>query len=209
MIKRTALALLAVAAACAGAPAAAQSNFYVLGNLGRTDIDADPNAINGYALRNGFTSSSTTTSNDDRGYKVQLGYRFTPIWSLEGGYTSLGTATYTNVNSFATAVNGKKEVDLWNIDVVGTLPLNPTWALLGRVGAYRWEAKSDVPTLTGGASTIKQKGTDVKLGAGVQYSLTANFDIRAEYEHFRGIGDQTTTGEANVNMYSIGVVLKF
>lgn len=208
MLKKPILAVIAIAAACVSAPAVSQSNFYAVFNLGRTSLDADPAAINAFALRNGLTTSSTVTSNDDRGYKAQLGYRFTPIWSLEGGYTSLGKATYTNVNDVA-VVNGKKEADLWNIDLVGTLPLNPSWALLGRVGAYRWDTKSDVPTLAGPAGVIKDKGTDFKVGAGVQYSLTANFDIRAEYEHFRGIGDQTTTGEANVNMYSIGVVLKF
>ena len=207
MIHKTAVAVLATVAACAAAPAAAQSPWYAAGSWGTSSIEVDPGAVDGYALRNGFTTSTTTTQDDDRAWKVQLGYRFAPMWSMELGYTSLGEATYNNVNNLG-SFDGKKEADAWNIDVVGTFPLNPTWAILGRLGAVRWETKSDMPR-AGGTVGVKDNGYSFKYGAGVQFSMTPNIDIRAEYERFHKVGEQNTTGEAGVNMYSIGAVLKF
>jgi OOP family OmpA-OmpF porin len=208
MIQKTVVAALAVTAAFAAAPAAAQSNWYAVASIGRSDVEADPAAVNAYALSTGFATATTTSSGDDRGWKVQLGYRFAPMWSIEGGYTSLGESTFTTTTN-AGAIVGKKEVDLWNIDLVGTFAINPQWAILGRVGGIRWETKSDLPNATTTLVTIKDNGYSFKYGAGVAYSFTPNFEVRAEYERFHNIGEQARTGESSINMYSIGAVLKF
>lgn len=202
-------AMLAIAAVCASAPAAAQSNFYLMGNVGRSNLEVDPASVDSYAIsRAGLTASSTTPTTDDTAYKFQVGYRLTPIWSVEGGYANLGKVDYINVNNVAT-VQGTKEADLWNVDLVGTVPLNPTWSVLGRFGMYRWETKSQVPTSAGGVAGVVDNGYDFKIGLGLQYSLNKNFDFRAEFERYNGIGEISTTGDSKTNMMSVGVVLKF
>lgn len=208
MIKRPLFAILAIAAACVSAPAAAQSNFYVLGSLGRSTIDVDARAVNIYSASVGLVPVSTAPSDNDTAYKLQVGYRLTPMWSVEGGYTSLGTADYIHTSTTAT-VKGRKKADLFNIDLVGTVQINPVWSVHGRLGAYRWETNSDMPALGGGLVGVRDNGYDLKLGAGLQYEINKNVAIRTEIERFNGIGDQSTTGDSKVNMFSIGAVLKF
>jgi hypothetical protein len=36
-----------------------------------------------------------------------------------------------------------------------------------------------------------------------------NFGLRAEYELFDGIGDDSTTGESDIHVISAGIVFKF
>ena len=57
--------------------------------------------------------------------------------------------------------------------------------------------------------SAKATETDLKLGLGLQYDFTKNVGARLEWEHFRNVGDRNTTGEGDVNLYSLGIVVKF
>ncbi|MBI4192510.1 MAG: outer membrane beta-barrel protein [Betaproteobacteria bacterium] len=208
MVRRSAFAVIALAAAFASAPAAAQSNFYGVANIGSSTIDVDPSSVNAFAIANGTAVVSTVPDNHDLAFKLQLGYRFSNNYALEGGYTDLGKAGFTTVTAAPSTVGGKKEAYLFNLDLVGTWPLNQTFSLLGRFGIYYWETKSILPF---GAGTIGIKDTsyDFKLGAGVQYELSKTVALRAEYERLNGVGSATTTGDSKINMLSVGAVLKF
>lgn len=207
MVKMSA-ALVAIAiTAFNSAPVAAQSKFYAAGSVGRSSIDANGASINNYAAAAGLTGSTTTTSSNDFGWKAQLGYQMSPSWALEGGYSSLGRAEYTTSNTLYTA-KGSKKADLINLDLVGKLPLNRSFSLLGRIGGYRWETKSDLPT-TAGMRGVNENGYDVKAGVGAQYDFTPNVAIRGEFERFNGVGKQETAGDSKVNLFTVGAVLKF
>jgi OOP family OmpA-OmpF porin len=99
--------------------------------------------------------------------KVYGGYSFTPNVALEAGAMHLGEARDDL---------GKVKANGAFLDAVGTLPLNRDWALLGRVGAAhaRFEGPSG-----------RSSDTGLKLGAGVQYQLSSNMALRAEYEQYR------------------------
>jgi opacity protein-like surface antigen len=207
MIKKSAVAVIALTAAFASAPVAAQSNFYGVASVGRSTIDVDPSAINTFTAASGLGGTVTQASGNDVGWKLQLGYQMTKSLALEGGYTSLGTAEYTQANALYTAT-GHKKADLFNLDLVGKVPLNQSFSALARLGAYRWETKSNLPT-PAGMNSVTEDGYDWKFGAGAQYEFTPNFTLRGEFERFNGIGKQFTTGDSKVNLFSIGAVLKF
>jgi OmpA-OmpF porin, OOP family len=63
---------------------------------------------------------------------------------------------------------------------VGRLPLNDSWSLLGRVGVANTRTKT---SLLGVDSS--DSGTDAKAGIGVQYKITKNAAVRAEWERYR------------------------
>lgn len=207
MFKKQLVTILGIAAACVAAPAsAASSGLYVTAGVGRSSIDADAGAINSFAVPR-VGASVTNVSTNDLGWKAQLGYQMTKSWALEGGYASLGRSKYATANPLYSA-NGSKQADLFNLDLVGKMELNRSFSLLGRLGGYRWETKSDMP-FAGGMGSVKDHGTNFKAGLGAQYDFTQNFALRGEFERYNGIGNSATSGDSKVNLYTIGAVLKF
>jgi len=185
----------------------AASNFYGIVGVGRSSLDANPASINDYALGNGLTTSSTTTESKSFGWKIQLGMQISNLLAVEGGYMDLGTAKFTNTNNRFTAT-GNRKADLFNLDLVGKFPINPSMSLLARFGGYRWETNSDVPNSVGLANKV-DNGFDFKFGAGLQYDFTKQFALRGAYDRFNGVGSSTTTGDSKVNLFSVDAVLKF
>ncbi len=210
MVRKTFFTMAIVAGIfTAGGATAADSNFYVAGSIGRSKVDVDGTAVDTNNRANGFTSSATATSTGATSGKVQLGYSFSRSFSIEGGYAYLGKATFisaTNLGSIA----GKKEASAWNLDLVGAIPVSDHFSVFGRLGGYRWQTRNDLPNAaTASTRSITDNGWDIKFGAGIQYDITRNFALRAEAERFNGVGNNATTGDSKVTMYSAGAVLKF
>ena len=206
------LGFTALYAACAAAPVcAAGSNFYGVLSIGRSSIDADSGSVDAYNLANGFTASTTSSSSGATSGKAQLGYTLGNTFALEGGYNYLGKVNFvSNVNSGAALIGGSKEAQLVNLDLVGKLPLNEQFSLLGRFGGYYWKTKSAMPAAgTFATNTINDSGFDFKVGAGLQYDFNPKWGMRGEFERFNGIGKGNTSGDSKVNQWTIGAVLKF
>ena len=207
MKMKTTLALLAIAAASVATPAAAQSSLYAVVGVGRSTIDVDSNSVNVFAIANGLTASSTRNDSKSTGWKLQLGHQYNETFAVEIGYMNLGTARFDNTNNLYTST-GDKRADLFNLDLVGKLPLSQQFSLLGRLGGYRWETKSNLPTAAGMTSR-SDDGFDWKFGAGLQYDFTKSFALRGSYDRFNGIGSSDTAGDSKANLLSVDAVLKF
>ncbi|HET7793331.1 MAG TPA: porin family protein [Rhizobacter sp.] len=101
------------------------------------------------------------------GGKLYGGYQFSPYFSMELGLVDLG--------KFDSSVGSIKANGAF-LDAVGTLPFAPKWSGLARAGGFYGQ-------LDNGAHD--DSGTSWKLGVGVQYDLTPNAALRAEYERYR------------------------
>lgn len=191
-LRQTAAAVLMLSSLFAASQASAQG-FYIGGSVGKSDIDDE------IAIPALITSGSVDGT--DTGFKIFGGYQFNQNFGVELAYVDLGKATYSG-DFFGTPVAGGK-VELWgiNISAVGTLPLNPSFAVFGKVGLFSWEAKaSDV---TGGVPfSAKDDGADISYGIGASYNFTKNFSARAEWEFFN-------TDAADASLLSIGLVYNF
>lgn len=210
MLKKSLVSIFALTAACAAMPAsAADNNLYGVFSLGRAKLNADGSAVDGFDLRNGFTSSSTFSQTGATGGKAQLGYYLGKTFALEGGYTYLGKADFASITNLGT-IGGSTAVSLFNLDLVAKFPVNETFSVLARVGGYYWKTKNEMPNATTrGNATVNDNGFDFKAGAGVQYEFTPKFAMRGEFERFNGVGKSTTAGDAKVNQLTVGAVLKF
>lgn len=211
MQKTQLLSIIALFAACANAVPvfAADSNFYGVFSLGRAKLDADPSAVDAYNLRRGFTSSATSTSTGTGSGKAQLGYNLGKTFALEGGYAYLGKANFVSITNAGT-IGGNKDASAFNLDLVGKLPINDKFSVLGRFGGYYWKTRSDMPNaVTLGNATVNDNGFDFKVGAGIQYDFTPGFGLRGEFERFNGVGKSETSGDSKVNQLTVGAVLKF
>ncbi|MGD8574951.1 MAG: outer membrane beta-barrel protein, partial [Gammaproteobacteria bacterium] len=172
-----------------------------------SDIDMELTAA-------GFVSS-TSVDHTDMGYKVFGGYQFNPFIAVEGGYVDLGENSFTTVVTSApvgfmtgTATGKYKTSDGFYLDAVGMVPIGERFSLLGRLGAYSMRVKLEV---SGPAASLSDSSTDSDLHAGLggAWHITDNWEARAEFDHFRKVGDPDVTGEADVDLWSLGLVFRF
>jgi hypothetical protein len=183
-MRHSLIAITALAAGLATAPARAADNGIYLGaSLGQSGVEFDE-AVSGFDAE--FDASSTA-------FKLIAGWRFIDWLSVEANYVDLGSAD--------DRVLGEKiETDVSGISLsaVGFLPVGPV-DLFARVGAINWEADVDVPSLDIRGS---DDGTDLTYGVGAQFRVWS-LSIRGEYEIF-DVGDAD-----NVDLFSVGVTWTF
>lgn len=153
----------------------------------------------------GLASSMDDT---DTGYKLQLGYKFTPNWAIEGGYVDLGKLNY-NATYTGGSASGEVKASGWNIAGVGTYPLNDQFSLFGKLGVIDAKVKGSLNDTTGNSGSIRKTKWNTNWGLGANYNLSKQWGLRAEWERFSKLGDSGSIGESNVDLLSVGVVFKF
>jgi OOP family OmpA-OmpF porin len=47
------------------------------------------------------------------------------------------------------------------------------------------------------------------LGVGAQYYFNRHFGVRAEYQYFPNLGSSSTTGDTDLNFFSLSVLFRF
>jgi OOP family OmpA-OmpF porin len=130
------------------------------------------------------------TDRSATGGKLYGGYSFTPNFGLEAGYASLG--------KFSSAAGEAKGHGTY-LDAVGTVPLGNNFSALGRVGLFGGRLEN---TAVGSTDS----GTNLKVGAGVQYDFDKNLGVRGEWERYRF---DSFGSKSNADLYSIGLHYRF
>ena len=139
-----------------------------------------PVAAQGYV---GVGVGEAKTDNNNTSFKVYGGYQIDPIWGVELAYNNLDHRSGTDTENLTLAGTG-------------TLALNPTWSLLGKVGiAANRSDGSDFGN-----------HSDLMLGAGVAYSLNKNVSLRLEYEDFGKLGNNNA---GNSSAHNVALSLKY
>jgi OOP family OmpA-OmpF porin len=192
-IRMTAIALLALGGLGAAAPqASAQGQLYLGGSLGWSSFD-DNNAVPDL-----ITSGAVDGS--DSGLKLFGGYLFSENLGLEIAYVDLGKAAYSGTFFGAPVIGGSVDTTGFNFSLLAAAPLNPSFALFGKVGLFAWEANAR--DTTGGVPFAgKDDGADLSIGLGATYSLNRNVSVRGEWERFKAVGD--------IDLISIGLAFTF
>lgn len=187
-----AVALLVLVGLIAAPQASAQRGFYVGGSMGWSKFD------DGYVV--GSLIDSGTVEGNDVGFKIFGGYQFNHYFGVELAYVDLGTLNYRGTSAGIPVTGGS--ADTWgiNVSVVGILPLNPSFALFGKVGAFVWEANAR-DRLAGAPFFFEADGTDVSFGVGASYNISANVSLRAEWEMFKAVD--------NISLLSLGIAFRF
>ena len=203
---RLATVALAFGVLIAAAQVSAQG-FYLGGSVGSSKIDGD---IAGPGL-----ISSGTVDGEDSGFKLYGGYQFNPYFGVEMAFVDLGTASYSGTFGGFPVAGGK--VDVWGLGffAVGAWPVTPSFSLFGKLGLFSWEAEwSDMPG--GVPSSSTENGADLAGGVGLNYSFTKNLSARLEWERFKAgggedayTGQPNSTGSANIDLFSVGLVYRF
>lgn len=141
-------------------------------------------------------------------FRIAGGYQFTPMWGTELSYANAGTTSLGSGVILGTAVSGDYKVSSVQFAGTGTFPISGAFSILAKLGIASTDLKI---TASGGGVTVDQSATKTKLsyGVGLQYELTRNVSVRAQYEDLGEVGDTNSTGTSKVTLLSAGLVYKF
>lgn len=144
--------------------------------------------------------AGSTCDDSDTAWKIYGGLEVNEFIQMEAGYANLGEAKFSDATSSATA-----EVHGMTIQVVGTYAFNPSFSLIGRGGMNILNLEIN-DTAAGNVGD-----TDVawSLGLGAQYNLSESLGLRAEWERYFKVGDEDTTGEVDIDLFSASIVYTF
>jgi OOP family OmpA-OmpF porin len=175
------------------APAVASEGFYLGVSAGYTESDESCDDLDDI----GFVGSC---DDSDTGWKLTGGYQFSQYFATEISYVDLGDIDASGlIGAIPTTAN--VDIDGYGISLVGTYPMGDKFSLLGRVGAFNWDADVSA-SLGAAAASTDDDGTDLTYGLGAQYVFTDNAALRLEWERFDLDDDE-------VDMISLGVKWSF
>ena len=183
---------LALAAALVPVQASAQG-FYMGASFGSTDADT------GNAVPALITSGSVDGS--DTGIKLFGGFAFNRNIAVEMAFVDLGELAYNGICCGGTPVtNGTVETSGFNFAFVGSIPLNPSFSLFGKLGMFFWEAQASDLSPTGPfAQTIDD--VDISYGFGASFQFNRNLGMQVEWEQYEAAD--------SISLLSVGVVYRF
>lgn len=208
--------LFCALALCSGIASAQASGFYAGASIGQAKADIGNTAGDLAALGSelGFTNGSSSQDDTDTSWKIFAGYKLNQNVAIEGGYADLGKAT-ASASGIRNGLTGNLDASVkshaYFLDVVGIYPIGD-FALFGKVGGAYTQTKAEASASYNGASasdSIKENQFAPKMGLGAEYSITKTIAVRAEFERYFNVGDANTTGESDVDVWSIGLKAGF
>lgn len=194
--------LIAVSGLIAGAPAARaqDAGFYAGIGVGRSE------------LKDACAGITISCDDTDTGWKLFGGYQFNKYLGAELGYVDLGKATASGT-ILGVAVSATAKAKGWEFLGVGTLPIADKFSVYGKAGLFRWDvdvsATGVVPGFAPVAVGASDKGTDFTYGIGLKYDFTKSIGARVEWQRYKDVGNDATTGKSDVDLLSLGIVFKF
>jgi OOP family OmpA-OmpF porin len=188
-----------------------QRGWYAGISAGQSSADVGQNGL----VVIGATASTVTVEDSDTGYKVYGGYRFGRHLAVEAGYVDLGSFGATRHVTSPGIGSVKAETSVSGIfgQAVGILPLGERFSLFGTAGLFANEVKTTLSS-TGGVVLVGQRSAsnsdvNAKLGVGAGFDFTRNFGVRVEWERYFEVGDESVGGKSDLDLLSIGIVVRF
>jgi hypothetical protein len=221
--------IAAVFAVSAQAASAAEGSWYAGASLGQSRTSDDLVANRESTVVNGTVTGSTF---DEKDTAVRLfgGYRLTRWLSLEASYSDLGTShlatgTLANDPPIAGTFSESRSVSGFGAGLVASVPVWDRASIFARVSAQRARTQADARldgniVFTNGDTGDRHRSTTVTetiatYAVGAEWMLTPALGLRLEWERWPkvgkafAIGASGTTGEADMDFYSLGVLYRF
>lgn len=186
-------AAVAVSAALLGAPSA-QAQAHNTGMY----MGASIGQAKGRDACDQLAGLGVSCDDKDRAWKLFVGFDVAPGFAVEGGYVDFG-----NFRASSGPIAADIEAKTWQLAAVGTIPMQG-FSLFGKAGIHRWDAE-----LRGTGFGADDNGTDFMFGFGAGLEFTRNLGMRVEWERFKNVGENSTTGRSDVDLVSLGLRYRF
>jgi OmpA-OmpF porin, OOP family len=241
MIKRASFVLFGLGALAATSAVADGFYFGISGgvtsaDLSKNDFDeafvsafqdelAADSLTSGYAL---FDAESTL-DDSDKGWGIQVGYRWGSYIAAEVGYVDLGKALYQGQVQFqnSTPPVGLPSAIIFDSDarfvsrgpmasLLGIFPVSEQFDVYARAGLYfadtRVRVRSvivmpDAPSSLV-SDEVKSSSSDLLFGLGATWHINDSYSVRVEYQRFADVGDSDEAGETDVDLISVGFLFR-
>jgi hypothetical protein len=186
-MKRTALVLAGLLAA-----SEASAQGYVGGSFGQGNLS---DGIFAPLITSGRADRDTTA------FKLFGGLQLHPNFGVEIAYVDLGDASYSGSFFGLPVTGGKVEASGFNLSGVASFPASAAVSIFGKLGLFLWDLEAS--DTTGGLPfAASAGGSDLSFGFGLDYRVSANWLLRAEWESFKLEDD-------SARLISIGIVYRF
>jgi OmpA-OmpF porin, OOP family len=184
-MKKISLSLIAlVALAVSNFAAAQQSQAYVGLQVGTSRANLD-------------CSGFSTCDKTDTAYKVYGGYKLTPQWAIELGYTDFGKIKLSDP-----VESGDVKTNSLGVGAAFLMPFNNDWS-----GTLRFGIASDETKVSGSLSgSDSERKTKPYVGLGVGYALNKQITVTGNWDWTEG---EFRGDKAKYNTYSVGVNFAF
>lgn len=137
--------------------------------------------------------------------RIAGGYHFSQALAVEVGIAGFGDSTLTSGTA-----SGTVTASSFQIAAVGSLPLNPQFDLIGKVGIASNKNQIDAKLLGVTVASVSSSKSSLLVGFGGQYHINSQVSVRAQFESFGSFGNFGTTGqEMKVSAVSVGVAYDF
>lgn len=147
-------------------------------------------------------ANSTGATNSAAGFGGRLGYHFSRNWAAELNYVEGGETDVQFATVPASVVIDKRYA---GISLIGVAPLGDNVEIYGRIGAAHW--KMEITTaIAGAAGTGNFSGNDILWGAGLNYALTEQIDVTADYQRLQM---KVRNGGLSLDTMMVGLRLRF
>ena len=182
------LTLVGLGPLLAGHALAQDTYFYGGLGVGGSGIMVDELAITNGLLPLGVRSVQIDRDDRDITYKLFAGYQFNRFLAVETGFFNLGKFSFDSRTLPTGNLHGLLKFQGMNLDLVGTMPVNERFSLLGRVGAVYTRTRDE---FSGTGAVVlsnpnpSERDTNLKVGLGMQYAFSPSVLLRGEAEHYR------------------------
>ncbi|HEX7639494.1 MAG TPA: outer membrane beta-barrel protein [Burkholderiaceae bacterium] len=186
------------ASALASVPAFAQG--YVGANVGVSHANRGCGAADA-------TGTAFSCDKNDTAYKLYGGWQMpgTP-WAAELSYVDLGKFNASG----GTGIGASAKDSYWGLGAAYRPDFGAGWGGVARFGAAYGSSKVDY-SLAGGSGGETKHGWHPYYGLGVNYALTRNVKLEADWDNTRITSQVPTFGSSTgvVNTYSVGASFGF
>jgi OOP family OmpA-OmpF porin len=174
----------------------------------------------------GFIGTAEADSDDsDTSVKVFGGYQYSPYFAVELGYADLGENTadatadgaFIFIDGFIIGTGGIKatgESTAYMLDAVGRFNATPWLTLFAKAGVYQADTEltltftlADETGAISGSDSIDDSNSGLHFGAGLDFHLTRNIAIRAEWERFDSV--ELEDAEIDIDNISVAAIYTF
>ena len=147
--------------------------------------------------------SVVSCEDSDTSFKVYGGAKLHRNFAFEVAYVDMGESVVKdNVDTLVIEAAGL------NASVFGIIPASRNIDLFGKVGLMYWEVEKSSSGTSNG-TMVSSEGSDITFGFGANVGVSRTFALRAEFEKFRKVGGEVTTGESAVTVLTLGAAWYF
>ncbi|MBV9189593.1 MAG: outer membrane beta-barrel protein [Betaproteobacteria bacterium] len=208
-MNKASLAVAVLILSC-GAARADNTGWYAGINAGASRLGMSGTDINGALANQGINGASTNLHTTDKAAGLEIGYRMSEHFGVEGGYEYLGKFKYDSTAG-ATTINGKYKAQALSLAALGFIPFSSSLSFYAK-GGFQYNTVDLNASSSSAAVPVSGKSESRAgwlAGLGLKYEFDNGVYTRVGWDHYAHVGVNGTTGTTAIDLFQVGLGMKF